>query len=220
MKYILEACDIQKIYSKKESKPLLNSISLSITPGEVVAVMGPSGVGKTTLLHILGSLEKPSKGLLSVCGVVVSEKNAAKIRNQNIGFIFQNFNLLEECSVLENILMPQKIARTNGGSKKAMEILQQMGLESKKHQLTKHLSGGEKQRTAIARALCNDPELILADEPTGNLDCENSKTVQDLLIKAAKVNNKGLIIATHDSDLAKRCDKVYTLEKGKLVEVI
>jgi len=158
---------------------------------------------------------------MEVCGKNPEKSTVHSLRNEQFGFIFQTYNLLEEYTVLENLLMPQKIARKDCSKNslsytRALELLEEVQLSSKINTLAKLLSGGEKQRVAIARALSNDPPLILADEPTGNLDGENSKRVQELLIQTAKRRNKTVIIATHDQELAKECDRILLLKDGQI----
>ncbi|HSX04083.1 MAG TPA: ABC transporter ATP-binding protein [Rhabdochlamydiaceae bacterium] len=210
---------LDNIHKKYADVSVLKGISLEIKQGEIVAITGKSGEGKSTLLHIIGTLEKPCQGTLEICSKIPMDSSLHQLRNEHIGFIFQTYNLLDEYSVLENLLMPQRIARKNCSKespsyKRAILLLEEVQLSSKIDTLTKFLSGGEKQRIAIARALCNDPDLILADEPTGNLDGENSERVQRLLIESAKKRNKTLIIATHDQELAKQCDRTLLLKDG------
>ncbi len=218
MNTILKLYNIHKTFA---SMAVLKGISFEVKEGETVAITGKSGEGKSTLLQIIGTLEKPSSGLLEICGEQPLDSSLHKLRNKHIGFIFQTYNLLEEYTVLENLLMPQKIARKecskeSASYKKALELLDEVQLFSKQNILAKFLSGGEKQRVAIARALCNDPALILADEPTGNLDGENSQKVQQLLIQTTKKRGKTLILATHDEQLAKSCDRILFLKGGLL----
>lgn len=218
---VLKALNIHKsFFDETHSLKVLQGISLTAEKGEAVAIMGKSGEGKSTLLHILGTLEKPTSGTVEICG---KDKTfpAHLLRSMHIGFIFQAYNLLEELTVLENVLMPKKIARepSHRGSlayQRASDLLEQVGLFEKREVLAKKLSGGEKQRTAIARALCNDPDLILADEPTGNLDHGNSAHIQKLLIECTKVQGKTLIVATHDQEFASLCDRRLLLKDGLL----
>lgn len=213
---ILIAKDLTKSYEQPVKNEILKGVSLTVEAGETIAIMGPSGVGKSTLLHILGTLDAPSSGSLSIAGYNALGDKGVYLRNQHIGFVFQNYNLLDEYTVLDNVLMPMRIARIKGKEGVAKDLLKDLGLEDHLYHFAKQLSGGEKQRTAIARALCNNPDLILADEPSGNLDDANSKRIQEILISTAKNLNKGLIIVTHDQALAKECDFIYILKGGML----
>lgn len=215
-KIVVQLKNIHKNYG---TLAVLKGISLQIKQGETVAITGKSGEGKSTLLQIIGTLENPSSGRIEICGKLPLSASLHEIRNTHIGFIFQTYNLLDEYTVLDNLLMPQKIARKNTAKnspafERAVNLLDEIQLSSKANQLAKVLSGGEKQRVAIARALSLDPDLILADEPTGNLDSENSKIVQSLLIRCAKEHHKTLIIATHDQELAQECDRILLLKDG------
>lgn len=218
MSIILKAENLKKAFRSPGKCEILKGASLTVHEGETVAIMGPSGVGKSTLLHILGTLDTPSEGTLEIAGKNALSTEAASLRNEHIGFIFQNYNLLDEYSVIDNVLMPTKIARLKGKEEHAKKLLEKVGLKDHMHHLAKQLSGGEKQRAAIARALCNSPDLILADEPTGNLDDANSEKVHELLISSAKTLNKGLIVVTHNHELAKQCGVIYTLQDGLLEE--
>ncbi len=202
---ILKATALSKKYPGLK---LFDQIDLELKRGESLAIMGPSGVGKSTLLNLIGLLDAPDSGDIEICNQLAKRKNQALLLNRHIGFIFQSFNLLEEESVFTNVIMPARIARKDG-KKRAMELIKRVGLEGREHQLAKFLSGGEKQRVAIARALCNDPDLILADEPTGNLDSDNSKLICDLLFEVCK--DKALIIVTHDVKVANYCQSSLTL---------
>jgi lipoprotein-releasing system ATP-binding protein len=219
---ILRATNLKKTYTSPTTVAVLSNISMEVAKGSSTAIMGKSGEGKSTLLHILGTLEKPCGGSLEICGKPVETKALSSIRNQHIGFIFQAFHLLEDYTTLENILMPSRIAGHNThpdspAYKRALELLAAVGLSSRAQFLAKHLSGGEKQRAAIARALCNDPDLILADEPSGNLDHANSIAIYDLLLNLVKKLNKTLIVVTHDQELSSRCDKILVLKDGFLL---
>ncbi len=220
-KPILSAKNIRKTFSNPVEIEILKGISLDIHPGESVAIMGASGEGKSTLLHILGTLEAASSGELWIAGKSVHNNPSPTLRNQHIGFVFQAFNLLEDYSVLQNVLMPALIGgkETHKGAPahaRAVDLLHRVGLEKRIDYPTKLLSGGEKQRTAIARALCNDPEILLADEPSGNLDHTTSRQIQDLLFDSVKELYKSLIVVTHDSKLASRCDRTLILWDGLL----
>ncbi|MDX8431620.1 MAG: ABC transporter ATP-binding protein [Candidatus Algichlamydia australiensis] len=208
---LLQARDLKKIYKGPSGKlEVLSRLSLSLERGETIAIMGPSGVGKSTLLSILGTLEKPTSGYLEILGKNALKGDLSKKRNHLIGFIFQRFHLLEEFTALQNVLLPGRIAG-EPDEKRALMLLEKVGLEERANFLAKVLSGGEKQRVAIARALMNDPQIILADEPTGNLDSHTSSQVQDLLLTLCREMQKSLIVATHDEQLALKCDRTIRL---------
>lgn len=218
---IVNAKKLSKSFASPSPVHVLKEVDLEIEKGKAVAIMGKSGEGKSTLLHILGTLEKPTSGELHICGKSIDSASLAQLRNHHIGFIFQSFNLLEDYTVLENILMPAKIARmpTHSQSpsyKRAHMLIEKIGLSSRTDFLAKLLSGGEKQRVAIARALLNNPELILADEPSGNLDHMHSQAIHQLLLQLTKEEGKTLIVVTHDPELASLCDHTYLLKDGKL----
>ena len=221
MEPILKARKIYKTYKEPIEIQLLKGLDLEVNPGESVAIMGLSGQGKSTLLQILGTLEPPTSGEILICGQQVSYFNVDKIRSQKIAFVFQSYHLMEDYSVIENVLMPARIARKNTAEgneahTNALKLLRLVGLEDRAHQSAKLLSGGEKQRVAIARALCNDPDLILADEPSGNLDSVTSERIHELLLGFAKKAGKAMVIVTHNKDLASLCNKCFTLENGVL----
>lgn len=218
VRMILQAKNISKKFKSPTEVTILNNISLEVHAGETVAIMGKSGEGKTTLLHILGTLEPATEGSLKICGIPASPSNWNHLRNQKIGFIFQAYNLLEDYTVLENVLMPAKIAGHLGPAahQRALELLHEVGLSHRADFPAKLLSGGEKQRAAIARAFLNDPALILADEPSGNLDHANSTIIYNLLLGAAQKRGKALIVVTHDRELADLCQKTYSLMDGVL----
>ncbi|HEX2579414.1 MAG TPA: ABC transporter ATP-binding protein [Rhabdochlamydiaceae bacterium] len=213
---ILKAQNISKKFKTPTEVTILNNISLEVSSGETVAIMGKSGEGKTTLLHILGTLEPATSGSIEICGIVASPSNWNTLRNQKIGFIFQAYNLLEDYTVLENVLMPAKIAGHDTPNQRALELLEEVGLAHRAHFPAKLLSGGEKQRVAIARAFLNDPALILADEPSGNLDHAHSTIIYNLLLGAAQKRGKALVVVTHDRELAALCQKTYFLMDGGL----
>ena len=215
---ILQAKNISKSFGSPKQTKVLTHLSLSLSQGQSIAIMGRSGSGKTTLLHILGTLEKPDTGTLVIAGIPVDNAQEADLRNRQIGFIFQSFNLLEDFSALENVLMPARIGRHPVNREYGMFLLDQVGLSDRALFLAKQLSGGEKQRVAIARALCNNPDLILADEPSGNLDQANAEAMGDLLFSLVRQKKKSLILATHDAQLAACCDLQYLLKDGMLVQ--
>lgn len=207
---ILRATHLKKTFGPTT---ILDGADLEVKKGEAVAIVGPSGVGKSTLLNILGTLDTADSGTLELFGKSIDAHSHHLLRNQKIGFVFQSFNLLEDFTALENVLVPSWIGRKTVDGRK---LLRWVGLEEVEQRLAKKLSGGEKQRVTIARALCNNPDLILADEPSGNLDGENAALVHDLLINAAKELGKSLIVVTHNRELAVRCDRTLTLKHGKL----
>jgi len=219
MSLLLEAIDVHKSFSFPEKIDLLKGISLKVKKKCSIAIMGASGEGKTTLLHILGTLESFDKGQ-----IVINDNNIAKIdkpyfRNNFIGFIFQFHNLLDDLTSLDNVLMPARIGRKKTIKKQeGLKLLKMVHLEHKANYPIKLLSGGERQRVAIARAFCNHPKLILADEPSGNLDHENSQIVHQLLLDCVKKEEKTLIVVTHDESLATLCEEIYILQSGILIK--
>ena len=213
---ILNAKNLTKTFVQPSKYQIIKNASLKVHSGETIAIIGPSGSGKTTLLHILGTLDYPDSGTLEISGKNALTDTSNLIRNKYVGFVFQNYNLLDEYTVLENIIMPGKISRKTDLKDRAKKILDSVGMGTHIDHLAKLLSGGEKQRVAIGRALFNDPNLILADEPSGNLDNTNSSQIHDLLISTIKNLNKGVIVVTHNHELAKKCDRVYLLNDGYL----
>lgn len=218
---ILEAKKIAKAFYHPRQVQILREVNLTIRKGESLAIIGRSGEGKSTLLHILGTLEVPCNGALLFRGEEVTPFNRTAIRNQHIGFVFQSFHLLEDYTALDNILMPAKIARKSvkKGSEafeRGMSLLEQVGLADRAHFNTKLLSGGEKQRIALARAMCNDPDILLADEPSGNLDRHTSHAIHELLLHFAHDHGKTLVVVTHDTELASLCQRQCELKSGQL----
>ena len=219
---VVQAENITKTFKGNPPLTILKGVSLTAHAGQSIAIMGKSGEGKTTLLHILGTLESPTAGKMTICGHALEDSAAPLIRNRFIGFVFQAYYLLEEETVLNNVLLPLKIARENThlGSpayQRALNLLDELGLSEKIKLPAKLLSGGEKQRVTIARALACDAPLILADEPTGNLDHQNAQSVQSLLLQCVKKHQKTLILVTHDADFASQCDQVLLLKEGLLL---
>jgi len=199
---------------------ILDNLDLEIKAQEFVSMMGPSGSGKSTLLNILGCLDTADSGVYKLGHEVVTlmnTKQLARVRNQIFGFVFQNFNLVPQYTALQNVMLPLAYAGINEAlrRKKAIQGLAEVGLELRCHHLPNELSGGERQRVAIARALINNPEVILADEPTGNLDSASGKMVMQLLRKAHE-NGKTVIIVTHDEDIAKQSDRRIRVHQGKV----
>lgn len=220
---VLVATDIHKSFAFPAEVSLLRGVSLTVCAGESVAIMGRSGEGKSTLLHILGTLETPCQGSVCIADQVASNNNSDAIRNQHLGFVFQSFHLLEDYSALENVLMPARIARkdVSRGSEtyeRGRLGLEKAGLGHRLHFNAKLLSGGEKQRVGIARALVNNPSVLLADEPSGNLDQQNSQKIQAMLFNSAREDGKAVVIVTHDQELARQCNRRYQLREGLLVE--
>ena len=206
--------------------PILNGISLALEHGAAIAIMGPSGSGKSTLLYILGALEPPSSGIVTLGGkdpFRMGEREQAAFRNQQIGFVFQDHSLLPQCSVLENVLAPTFVARATsdgaeGDHHRAHSLLSQVGLGDRLDHRPAELSGGEKQRAALARALIRNPALLLCDEPTGNLDRAAAETVADLLLQLHAQRNTILVVVTHSAVLAGRFPVRYEMNEGTLVK--
>ncbi len=218
---LLHAKGLTKQFDYPNRLEILKGIDLEVDAGETVAIMGASGEGKSTLLHILGTLERASGGELEIGGTPITKRDYPALRNQMIGFIFQSFYLLEDYSTLDNVMMAARIGRRRGPKVKqrAIELLERVGLKERITFPTKLLSGGEKQRVAIARALLNDPALIFADEPSGNLDHQNSDAVHGLLLELVAQENKTLITVTHDQSLANLCGRQYVLRDGLIARV-
>jgi putative ABC transport system ATP-binding protein len=217
---IIEAKDLTKIYRRgREEIHALKNVDFRVSEGEFVSIIGPSGSGKTALLNVLGCLDTPSSGSLRLNGVEtrgLKERDLVKLRRENIGFVFQQFYLMPTLTARENIEMPLLFSKKSGNKSRIDEILQMVGLADRGDHLPGQLSGGEMQRVAIGRALINDPKIILADEPTGNLDSATSQMIFELF---QDLNRKGLtlVIVTHNLDLAKKAHNVYTLKDGQIV---
>jgi len=201
---------------------ILSNISFDLKPGAAVSIMGPSGSGKSTLLYILGALEPPSSGRVSLDGLdpfSLRPKELAAFRNRQLGFIFQDHCLLPQCSVIENVLTPTLVAERDGDvTTRARELLKRVGLGERLDHRPAQLSGGEKQRTALARALIMKPRLLLCDEPTGNLDQKSASVVADLLLEVLRDSDTSLIVVTHSPELASRCPRMLELREGRLQE--
>ena len=205
----------------KQELKVLKGIDLAIQKGETIAIVGPSGAGKSTLLHLLGALDRPTSGIIRFNGQVLTEESdakLAKIRNLEIGFVFQSHHLLPEFTALENVIIPALIAgKTPEEVKpKAMEILKRVGLDQRVKHQPGELSGGEQQRLAVARALMNDPKLLLADEPSGNLDKASSESLHDLLWSLSRERGQTTVIVTHNEALAGKADRIVEMEDGRI----
>ena len=219
---LLKATNLYKIYEVGDNKiHALDGVSLEIKENDFLSIVGKSGSGKSTLMHIMGLLDTPTKGELLLKGKDVSKLEPARlseIRNEEIGFVFQSFNLLARTSVLENVMLPLQYSNVPRKEWKhlAGEAIKMVDLEDRTFNKSNELSGGQKQRVAIARALVNNPSLVFADEPTGNLDSKTGDEIEKLLKKLHN-NGKTIIIVTHDEDLAKISDRTITLSDGKIV---
>jgi len=224
MNNFIRAEDLHKIYRLDGQAEVhaLRGVSLQVNPGEFVAIMGPSGSGKSTFMNLLGCLDTPTQGKLLIEGTEVSSltpNQLADMRNKKIGFVFQNFNLLSRTSALENVELPLiygKIASAQR-HKRAKEALARVGLQERMHNLSNQLSGGEQQRVAIARALVNNPALILADEPTGNLDTQTSTEIMNIVQDLNQNSGITIILVTHEPDIAKFAKRQVHFRDGKIV---
>lgn len=216
--------DIKKSYGKKQNTFFaLNGVSLSIAKGERLAIIGKSGSGKSTLLHILACLDKPSTGSVLFENTKTStlgQKSLDRLRNQKFGFVFQQFFINPNDSVIDNIALPLKITgiKKRARRQRAVELLKEVDLSDKAKSRARDLSGGQKQRVCIARALINNPEIIFADEPTGNLDTATGNQIENLLFRLNSDKNITLIVVTHDEELANRCDRKIYLKDGKIIK--
>jgi putative ABC transport system ATP-binding protein len=216
----LEARELSKAHHQAGNRiPVLTNLNLKVENGETVAIVGKSGTGKSTLLSLLGGLDQPDTGEIWLAGeklTGLSETQLARMRARRMGIIFQQFQLVQTLTALENVMLPAEILGDKDVRKKAEELLDAVGLTSRRHHFPHQLSGGEQQRVAIARALAGHPEVLLADEPTGNLDVETGLMVMDMLFRLARENKAAVLLVTHDPEMARRCSRVLRLEKGCL----
>ncbi|QLH07740.1 ABC transporter ATP-binding protein [Nitrosopumilus ureiphilus] len=215
--------NLTKIYGEGENRvKALDNVSFSIEKGEIVLIVGSSGSGKSTLLNMIGLLDRPTNGKIFIDGIdttILDDNNISSFRNKKLGFIFQFSNLLTDLSVLENIMLPRQIAGTNHAAEKdARDLLKAVGLEDQMTKRANKISGGQSQRVAIARGLINKPSIVLADEPTGNLDSVTSETIVQLMKSMAKKLNQTFIIVTHDRQHFGDVDKVITIKDGRAFE--
>lgn len=222
MSKIIELKSLTKIYkSANESIMALEDISFSLEAGDYVSIVGPSGAGKSTLLHILGGLDFPTAGEVLFKGKDIyklSDKEVSSWRSNHIGFVFQFYHLIEELNVLENVILPLRLSGKEYSLKTIQELLEYLGIENKQRSFPSQLSGGQKQKAAFARALANDPDIILCDEPTGNLDVESKDRVIQLLDKLNREKNKTIVLVTHNLELAKETKKILFIKQGKVIE--
>jgi len=222
--WVVEARDITKVYQMGEVEVhALRGLSVNIKPGEILSIMGPSGSGKSTLMNILGCLDRPTAGEYKLNGESVATLNddqLAEIRNRGVGFVFQSFNLLPRATALANVELPMRYAVLNGRNRKqvATEALEAVGLGDRIHHRPNELSGGQMQRVAIARALVNNPAIIMADEPTGNLDSKSGDEIMTLLKNLNKDRGTTLIIVTHDPEIAELTDRIISIRDGRIAE--
>ncbi len=220
MKRVIETVDLRKSFIKgREDVPVLKGINLTAEQGEFIAVMGPSGSGKSTLLYLLGALARPTAGRVLIQGqdiTSLSERELAQIRREKIGFVFQQFHLVPYLTVLDNVLAPSVARPQRGALERAGELLSHFNMEHRINHVPAQLSTGERQRTALARALLNEPKIILADEPTGNLDEENGKTVLGYLSEFAG-NGGAVLIVSHDINISRFAHRSIKLRQGRMV---
>ncbi len=223
METVVELQNVNKIYRiDKRELPVLKNIDIRIEKGERLAIMGPSGSGKSTLLHLIGCLDRPSSGKILIDGTDISkltDDDLARIRSGKIGFVFQFFYLIPTMTALDNVMLPMTFSRIPGSQRKerAEELLKSVGLGDRMYHKRSELSGGEVQRVAIARAMANNPQIILADEPTGNLDSESGKEIMGLLMKLNEEQKITLVIITHEKSIASYAQKVINLKDGELL---
>ena len=222
---VLEAHNISKSYRAGDGSTLniLNGVNLAVRRGETIAIVGESGAGKSTLLHVIGALDRPSQGYVVIGGEPIANRTddeLAAIRNKKVGFVFQYHHLLREFSALENVMMPLRIGGVPVAEarSRAEVLLARVGLSGRMDHRPSELSGGEQQRTAVARALAVDPAVVLADEPTGNLDHRNAERLHEVFAQLARDLEIGMVVVTHNRMLAARADRALLLEDGRLVE--
>lgn len=217
---ILSLRNVSKSFFGKTLR-ILDNISFALASGETTAIIGPSGCGKTTLLGLAAGLDRPTSGSVMLCGKEVSqcsEDQLAALRNHSVGFVFQTFQLLPTLTALENVLLPLEIAGERRASPQAKELLDRVGLSARLHHYPQQLSGGEQQRVALARAFINSPQVLFADEPTGNLDETTSQMVIDLMFDLHQQHQSSMLIVTHNQELAARTNRILELHQGQLYE--
>ncbi|MBX2963501.1 MAG: ABC transporter ATP-binding protein [Cyclobacteriaceae bacterium] len=219
---VLQAEALSKSYPSANGQlTVLDNVNFTINQGNTLAIIGPSGSGKTTLLGLCAGLDVPTSGKVSLMGFklnAMSEDDRAYLRNQYVGFVFQNFQLLATLTALENVMVPLELRGVKNVSEKAKELLSLVGLADRMHHYPTQLSGGEQQRVAMARAFITDPKILFADEPTGNLDEENSHHITDLLFSLNKQMGTTLVLVTHNLELARKTERILRMKGGKIVE--
>lgn len=218
---ILSVTNLSKTYpSGGRNLTVLDQVSFEVEAGQTCAIVGPSGSGKTTLLGLCAGLDRASEGSVQLNGTELknlSEDERARVRNQHVGFIFQSFNLLLTLTALENVMVPMELKGEKDIRKKAMALLEKVGLADRHDHYPVQLSGGEQQRVSIARAFANNPKILFADEPTGNLDEETGSAIEDLIFELNRTQGTTLIIVTHDPELAAKTEKILQMKGGKLI---
>lgn len=222
----VEVIDLKKTYGAgEESTMALRGVSFSVGTGEFVSISGPSGSGKSTLLNAIGALDRPTSGRILLDDVDISKLSSAelaRIRNEKVGFVFQDFNLISRMTTVENVELPLSIGGVppKARRERAMELLERFGIKEKAHRSPRELSGGQRQRVAVARALANNPSIILADEPTGNLDTQNANLTMEFLKKLSTDFGKTLIIITHDPDVASMAERTIMMRDGMVERIV
>ena len=218
---MIEISELTKtLYGGGHKVEILKSIGLTIPSGQFIAITGHSGSGKTTLLSLIAGLDNPSRGTIKIDGQDITKLNEdelALLRGKRFGFIFQNFHLIPTLTALENVVLSAELNNTPGATKKSEDLLGIVGLGDRQHHYPAQLSGGEQQRLSLARAFVNEPNIILADEPTGNLDCKNSNRIIELIRELHRVKQATIILVTHEPQIAKQSQRVLTLEDGKII---
>ena len=221
MSTILDVHKITKSYYNGQKKlTVLDEVSFSLQRGDTFSIVGPSGSGKTTLLGLCAGLDVPTSGFVSLEGhelFSLSEDQRAEVRNQHVGFIFQSFQLIPTLTALENIMVPMELNKVPGARSRARDLLDRVGLADRGHHYPTQLSGGEQQRVSLARAFANNPSILFADEPTGNLDEETSSKVEQMIFELNQENGTTLVLVTHDLELARQTNRVIRLKGGKIV---
>ncbi len=224
MTYVLEGIDLVKVYKTGEVETVaLRGVTIRVSPGEFVAIVGPSGSGKTTLLNLLGTLDKPTSGIVIIDGINVTllpERKLIPIRRKKIGFVFQFHHLIPVLTAVENVELPMLIAGVPRKERRAraLKLLEAVGLKGKENRYPHQLSGGEQQRVAVARALANNPKIVLADEPTGNLDSVNSERIAELFKRLKEEFGTAFVVSTHDPIVYERADRRVYIRDGKIIK--